>query len=171
MNKGLLVEIDISDLVWDEQTDGTYKYAVDRIDMFIDELSDGNKILPHNFKEVDTPAILIQLNNKLFSHVNFKPEDWDEDAMTLSLFLVLDFNNADEINTYFLNDHNNKSLYCYFPKDDLIIYQSYSFGSYHNAVNGYYNPSKTKSQGDYTNYSGDGEMQKLYNEAKSILMK
>ena len=27
------------------------------------------------------------------------------------------------------------------------------------------------SEGDYTNYSGDGEMRKLYNEAKSILMK
>ena len=44
MIKGLLVEIDITDLIWDEQTDGTYKYAVDRIDEFIDELSDNNKI-------------------------------------------------------------------------------------------------------------------------------
>ena len=31
---GVLVEIDISDLVWDDQTDGSYRYAVDRIDEF-----------------------------------------------------------------------------------------------------------------------------------------
>ena len=54
MSKGLLVEIDITDLVWDERTDGTYQYAVDRIEWFIDELSDCNKILPCNFKEVDS---------------------------------------------------------------------------------------------------------------------
>ena len=91
MIKGLLVEIDITDLVWDEQTDGTYKYAVDRIDEFIDELSDSNKIIPNNFKDSSNPAILIQINNKLISHVKFQSSDWDEDAMHLSLFLVLDF--------------------------------------------------------------------------------
>lgn len=32
---GVLVEIDISDLVWDDQTDGSYKYAVDRGEMKI----------------------------------------------------------------------------------------------------------------------------------------
>ena len=62
---GVLVEIDISDLVWDDQTDGSYKYAVDRIDEFIDEIS--NKILPYDFKQVSYPVILIQLNNKLIS--------------------------------------------------------------------------------------------------------
>jgi len=36
MSEGLLVEIDITDLVWDERTDGTYEYAVDRIDWFIE---------------------------------------------------------------------------------------------------------------------------------------
>ena len=49
---GVLVEIDISDLVWDDQTDGSYKYAVDRIDEFIDEIS--NKILPYDFKQVSS---------------------------------------------------------------------------------------------------------------------
>jgi hypothetical protein len=171
MSKGLLVEIEITDLVWDERTDGTYEYAVDRIEWFIDELSDCNKILPHNFKEVDATAILIQINNKLISHVNFQPEDWDEDAMTLSLFLVLDFKNGDDINTYFLKEHNNKSLYCHFPKDDLIVYQAYDYGSYHNSVRGYYNSSETKTKEDYTNYTGDAEMENLYNEAKSILVK
>jgi len=72
ISEGLLVEIDISDLVWDEQTEGTYEYAVDKIDAFIDEISDCNKIIPHNFKEVNAPSILISLNNKLISHVDFK---------------------------------------------------------------------------------------------------
>ena len=51
MSKGLLVEIDISELVWDEQTDGSHEYACDRIDEFIDEISDQNKIIPYNFNK------------------------------------------------------------------------------------------------------------------------
>ena len=171
ISEGLLVEIDISDLVWDEQTDGTYEYAVDKIDAFIDEISDCNKIMPHNFKEVNAPSILISLNNKLISHVDFKAEDWDEDAMTLSLFLVLDFTIAEDIDTYFLTEHANKTISCYFPNDDKIVFQSYSYGSYGDFMNGFYNPSKTKSQEDYTNYSGDAQMHTLYNKAKSILVK
>ena len=92
---GVLVEIDISDLVWDDQTDGSYKYAVDRIDEFIDEIS--NKILPYDFKQVSDPVILIQLNSKLISHTQFNADGWDEDAMNLSLFLVLDFESAEDI--------------------------------------------------------------------------
>lgn len=49
--------------------------------------------------------------------------------------------------------------------------QSYSYGSYGDFMNGFYNPSKTKSQEDYTNYSGDAQMHTLYNKAKSILVK
>ena len=173
ISEGLLVEIDISYLVWDEQTDGTYEYAVDKIDAFIDEISDCNKIIPHNFKEVDidTPTILISLNNKLISHIHFNAGEWDPDAMSLSLFLVLDFTTAKDIDKYFLTQHANKYISCYFPDDDKIVFQSYSYGSYGDFMNGFYNPSKTKSQEDYTNYSGDAQMHTLYNKAKSILVK
>jgi hypothetical protein len=173
ISKGLLVEIDITELVWDEQTDGSYEYACDKIDEFIDEISDQNKIIPYNFKEVDidTPTILISLNNKLISYIHFNPGEWDEDAMYLSLFLVLDFTIAEDIDTYFLTEHANKTISCYFPNDDKIVFQSYSYGSYGDFMNGFYNPSKTKSQEDYTNYSGDAQMHTLYNKAKSILVK
>ena len=166
---GILVEIDISDLVWDEQTDGSYKYAVDRIDEFIDDIS--NKILPYDFKQVSDPVILIQLNNKLISHTQFNADGWDEDAMNLSLFLVLDFESAEDIDSYFLTEHNNKSISCYFPDNDRIIFQSYSYGSHCGYSNGFFNPSKTKKQNDYIDYCGDKEMFKLYEEAKSILIK
>tara|TARA_B100000287_G_C20536692_1_gene743017 strand:- start:438 stop:941 length:504 start_codon:yes stop_codon:yes gene_type:complete len=166
---GILVEIDISDLVWDEQTDGSYKYAVDRIDEFIDEIS--NKILPYDFKQVSDPVILIQLNNKLISHTHFNANNWDEDAISLSLFLVLDFESAPDIDSYFLTEHNNKSISCYFPDKDRIIFQSYSYGSHCGYSNGFFNPSKTKNQNDYIDYGGDKEMFKLYEEAKSILIK
>jgi len=171
--EGLLVEIDISELVWDEQTDGSHEYACDRIDEFIDEISDQNKIIPYNFKEVDinTPTILISLNNKLISYIHFNAGEWDEDAMSLSLFLVLDFTTAKDIDTYFLTQHDNKYISCYFPVDDKIVFQSYSHGSYCDFRKGFYNPSKTKSQEDYTNYSGDAQMHTLYNKAKSILVK
>ncbi len=141
---GLLVEIDISELVWDEQTDGSHQYACDRIDEFIDEISDQNKIIPHNFKEVDidTPTILISLNNKLISYIRFNADEWDEDAMSLSLGLVLDFTSAEDIDTYFLTEHDNK-----------------------------YISSNQKKPEYYTNYNGDLEMRKLYNKAKSILVK
>jgi hypothetical protein len=172
---GVLVEIDISDLVWDDQTDGSYKYAVDRIDEFIDEIS--NKILPYDFKQVSDPVILIQLNNKLISHTHFNADSWDEDAMNLSLFLVLDFESAEDIDSYFLTEHDNKSLYCYFshyskfPDPNKIIFQSYSYGSHCGHSNGFFNPGKTKKQEDYIDYGGDKEMLKLYEEAKSILIK
>ena len=166
---GVLVEIDISDLVWDEQTDGSYKYAIDRIDEFIDEIS--NKILPYDFKQVSDPVILIQLNNKLISHTHFNAKNWDEDAISLSLFLVLDFESAPDIDSYFLTEHNNKSISCYFPDKDRIIFQSYSYGSHCGYSNGFFNPSKTKNQNDYIDYGGDKEMFKLYEEAKSILIK
>ena len=166
---GVLVEIDISDLVWDEQTDGSYKYAIDRIDEFIDEIS--NKILPYDFKQVSDPVILIQLNNKLISHTHFNANNWDEDAISLSLFLVLDFESATDIDSYFLTEHNNKSISCYFPDKDRIIFQSYSYGSHCGYSNGFFNPSKTKNQNDYIDYGGDKEMFKLYEEAKSILIK
>ena len=166
---GILVEIDISDLVWDEQTDGSYKYAVDRIDEFIDDIS--NKILPYDFKQVSDPVILIQLNNKLISHTHFNADNWDEDAISLSLFLVLDFERATDIDSYFLTVHNNKSISCYFPDNDRIIFQSYSYGSHCGYSNGFFNPSKTKKQNDYIDYGGDKEMFKLYEEAKSILIK
>lgn len=166
---GVLVEIDISDLVWDEQTDGSYKYAIDRIDEFIDEIS--NKILPYDFKQVSDPVILIQLNNKLISHTHFNANNWDEDAISLSLFLVLDFESAPDIDSYFLTEHNNKSISCYFPDKDRIIFQSYSYGSHCGYSNGFFNPSKTKNQNDYIDYGGDKEMFKLYEEAKSILIK
>ena len=166
---GILVEIDISDLVWDEQTDGSYKYAIDRIDEFIDEIS--NKILPYDFKQVSDPVILIQLNNKLISHTHFNANNWDEDAISLSLFLVLDFESAPDIDSYFLTEHNNKSISCYFPDKDRIIFQSYSYGSHCGYSNGFFNPSKTKNQNDYIDYGGDKEMFKLYEEAKSILIK
>lgn len=166
---GVLVEIDISDLVWDDQTDGSYKYAVDRIDEFIDEIS--NKILPYDFKQVSDPVILIQLNNKLISHTHFNANNWDEDAISLSLFLVLDFESAPDIDSYFLTEHNNKSISCYFPDKDRIIFQSYSYGSHCGYSNGFFNPSKTKNQNDYIDYGGDKEMFKLYEEAKSILIK
>ena len=166
---GVLVEIDISDLVWDDQTDGSYKYAVDRIDEFIDEIS--NKILPYDFKQVSYPVILIQLNNKLISHTHFNANNWDEDAISLSLFLVLDFESAPDIDSYFLTEHNNKSISCYFPDKDRIIFQSYSYGSHCGYSNGFFNPSKTKNQNDYIDYGGDKEMFKLYEEAKSILIK
>jgi hypothetical protein len=170
MIKGLLVEIDITDLVWDEQTDGTYKYALDRIDEFIDELSDSNKIIPNNFKDSSNPAILIQINNKLISHVKFQSSDWDEDAMHLSLFLVLDFKSGDALNNYFLKQQMYKSVYCYFPVDNVIVYQAYSYGSYHNSIAGYYNPNKNANEQDFINYSGDKAMINLYNQAKSILL-
>ena len=166
---GVLVEIDISDLVWDEQTDGSYKYAIDRIDEFIDEIS--NKILPYDFKQVSDPVILIQLNNKLISHTHFNANNWDEDAISLSLFLVLDFESAPDIDSYFLTEHNNKSISCYFPDKDRIIFQSYSYGSHCGYSNGFFNPKKTKNQNDYIDYGGDKEMFKLYEEAKSILIK
>ena len=166
---GVLVEIDISDLVWDEQTDGSYEYAIDRIDEFIDEIS--NKILPYDFKQVSYPVILIQLNNKLISHTHFNANNWDEDAISLSLFLVLDFESATDIDSYFLTEHNNKSISCYFPDKDRIIFQSYSYGSHCGYSNGFFNPSKTKNQNDYIDYGGDKEMFKLYEEAKSILIK
>ncbi len=166
---GVLVEIDISDLVWDDQTDGSYKYAVDRIDEFIDEIS--NKILPYDFKQVSDPVILIQLNNKLISHTHFNADNWDEDAISLSLFLVLDFESAAEIDSYFLTEHDNKSLYCYFPDNNKIIFQSYSYGSHCGHSNGFFNPGKTKKQEDYIDYGGDKEMLKLYEEAKSILLR
>ena len=166
---GVLVEIDISDLVWDEQTDGSYKYAIDRIDEFIDEIS--NKILPYDFKQVSDPVILIQLNNKLISHTHINANNWDEDAISLSLFLVLDFESALDIDSYFLTEHNNKSISCYFPDKDRIIFQSYSYGSHCGYSNGFFNPSKTKNQNDYIDYGGDKEMFKLYEEAKSILIK
>ena len=166
---GVLVEIDISDLVWDEQTDGSYKYAIDRIDEFIDEIS--NKILPYDFKQVSDPVILIQLNNKLISHTHFNANNWDEDAINLSLFLVLDFESAPDIDSYFLTEHNNKSISCYFPDKDRIIFQSYSYGSHCGYSNGFFNPSKTKNQNDYIDYGGDKEMFKLYEESKSILIK
>ena len=166
---GVLVEIDISDLVWDEQTDGSYKYAIDRIDEFIDEIS--NKILPYDFKQVSYPVILIQLNNKLISHTHFNANNWDEDAISLSLFLVLDFESATDIDSYFLTEHNNKSISSYFPDKDRIIFQSYSYGSHCGYSNGFFNPSKTKNQNDYIDYGGDKEMFKLYEEAKSILIK
>ena len=166
---GVLVEIDISDLVWDEQTDGSYEYAIDRIDEFIDEIS--NKILPYDFKQVSYPVILIQLNNKLISHTHFNANNWDEDAISLSLFLVLDFESATDIDSYFLTEHNNKSISCYFPDKDRIIFQSYSYGSHCGYSNGFFNPSKTKNQNDYIDYGGDKDMFKLYEEAKSILIK
>ncbi|MDB4590670.1 hypothetical protein OAH77_03125 [Flavobacteriaceae bacterium] len=170
---GFLVEIDISELVWDEQTDGSHQYACDRIDEFIDEISDQNKIIPHNFKEVDidTPTILISLNNKLISYIRFNADEWDEDAMSLSLFLVLDFTSAEDINTYFLTEHDNKYISCYFPDVDKIVFQSYNRGTYCDFMKGFFNPSNQKKPEYYTNYNGDLEMRKLYNKAKSILVK
>ena len=61
-------------------------------------------------------------------------------------------------------EHQFKKKTFYLPKWEV----EYLFN---NAVNGYYNPSKTKSQEDYTNYSGDAQMHTLYNKAKSILVK
>ena len=66
MSKGLLLEIGITDLV-------------------CDILSDSNKIISNNLKNSSNPAILIQINNKLISHVKFQSPDWDEDAMNLSM--------------------------------------------------------------------------------------
>ena len=47
----------------------------------------------------ENPVILIQLNNKLISHTQFNADGWDEDAMNLSLFLVLDFESAEDIDS------------------------------------------------------------------------
>tara|TARA_B110000211_G_C13958959_1_gene499655 strand:+ start:797 stop:997 length:201 start_codon:yes stop_codon:yes gene_type:complete len=66
MSKGLLLEIGITDLV-------------------CDKLSDSNKIISNNLKNSSNPAILIQINNKLISHVKLPSSDWDEDAMNLSM--------------------------------------------------------------------------------------
>ena len=116
-------------------------------------------------------TILISLNNKLISYIHFNAGEWDEDAMSLSLFLVLDFQTAKDIDTYFLTQHDNKYISCYFPVDDKIVFQSYSHGSYCDFRKGFYNPSNPKKQEYYTNYSGDAQMHKLYSKAKSILVK
>ena len=164
----MLVEIDITDIVWDDNTDGTYEYTVDRIDEFIDELGDDNKILPKNYYDCDSPVILIQINEKLISHTSFKPEDWDEDAPNLSLFFVLDFYNSEDLNNYFLS--LDKSFYSYFPKNDYIIYQAYDYGKYHDFVRGYYNPKNESDVKKYINYSKFPEMMKIYEAAKNILL-
>ena len=65
MSKGLLVEIDISDLVWDEQTDGSHEYACDRIDEFIDEISDQNKRhLQIPFSQLNDKLSKLKINGK-----------------------------------------------------------------------------------------------------------
>ena len=44
--------------------------------------------LSNSYEDVQNssnPAILIQINNKLISHVKLPSSDWDEDAMKLSM--------------------------------------------------------------------------------------